>query len=227
MSNDVPTPRVNFMSEGDRAMPVWLEDAWMQRYLDRELSDAEVHWFESYCLERDHLLARIEADLEVRDLLDAHSDVLRQAVRPPGSARGWAWLRPAAAAAACLVLGLAIGNLVPLSTGSPGLAVLEPNVTRLMFDTYRGTESAVRVDHAASRSASVLLDVAVPDQAEAIAVHVGDARIDGLHASSDGFISALVPRDALRARRLSITYSLHGATVARELAVPERWESSP
>ncbi len=227
MSNDAPTPRVDFMSEGDRAMPAWLEDAWMQRYLDRELSDAETHWFEGYCLERDHLLARIEADLEVRDLLDAHRDVLREPARTPEPSRGRAWLRPAAAAAACLVLGLAIGSLAPLGTGSPDLAAPEPNVTRLMFDTYRGAESAVRVDHAASRSAMVLLDVAVPDQAEAIALHLGDARIDGLHASSDGFVSALIPRDALRSRRLSVTYSLHGATVERELAVPERWESPP
>lgn len=47
-------------------MPHWLERAWMDRYLDRELDDGERDWFEAYLLDRPLLVEELEADEAVR-----------------------------------------------------------------------------------------------------------------------------------------------------------------
>ncbi len=50
-------------------MPNWLERAWMDRYLDRELTDEERNWFEAYLLDRPQLIEELEADEAVREAL--------------------------------------------------------------------------------------------------------------------------------------------------------------
>lgn len=47
----------------------WMENAWLVRYLDRQLSDDEVAAFEAYALDKPELLALIEADTNLRDAL--------------------------------------------------------------------------------------------------------------------------------------------------------------
>jgi hypothetical protein len=50
-------------------MTAWLEQAWMVRYLDRQLAGEEATWFEAYALDKPELLAMIEADTRLRDAL--------------------------------------------------------------------------------------------------------------------------------------------------------------
>jgi len=50
-------------------MNAWLEQAWLTRYLDRQLASDEVTWFEAYALDKPELLAMIDADTHFRDAL--------------------------------------------------------------------------------------------------------------------------------------------------------------
>ena len=52
-------------------MKVWLEQAWLGRYLDRRLSADETTWFESYVLDKPELLAMLETDTGLRDAMAA------------------------------------------------------------------------------------------------------------------------------------------------------------
>src|SRR5512144_1617402 len=51
-------------------MTPWLEQAWMERYLERQLADDELEWFEAYLLDKPHLLDRWSTDLALRDGVD-------------------------------------------------------------------------------------------------------------------------------------------------------------
>ncbi len=50
-------------------MNAWLEQAWLTRYLDRQLASDEATWFEAYVLDKPELLAMIDADTRFRDAL--------------------------------------------------------------------------------------------------------------------------------------------------------------
>jgi hypothetical protein len=50
-------------------MNAWLEQAWLTRYLDRQLASDEATWFEAYALDKPELLAMIDADTRFRDAL--------------------------------------------------------------------------------------------------------------------------------------------------------------
>jgi hypothetical protein len=52
-------------------MTAWLEQAWLARYLDRQLAGDETTWFEAYVLDKPELLAMIDADTRFRDALAA------------------------------------------------------------------------------------------------------------------------------------------------------------
>lgn len=74
-------------------MTAWLEQAWLARYLDRQLSSEESTWFEAYVLDKPELLATIEADTRLRDVLAAdatarHGDRLILPESPATAATG-------------------------------------------------------------------------------------------------------------------------------------------
>jgi hypothetical protein len=54
-------------------MKAWLEQAWLSRYMDRDLSSEETTWFESYALDKPELLAMIETDTHLRDAVAANA----------------------------------------------------------------------------------------------------------------------------------------------------------
>jgi hypothetical protein len=56
-------------------MSTWLEQAWLIRYLDRQLAGEEAQWFETYAMERREVLATIEADTRLRDALAAAASI--------------------------------------------------------------------------------------------------------------------------------------------------------
>lgn len=51
---------------GER-MKAWLENAWMQHYLARELDDDDTAWFEAYLMDKADLVELIERDTALRD----------------------------------------------------------------------------------------------------------------------------------------------------------------
>ena len=60
----------------------WLERAWMDRYLARELTEPESDWWEAYILAHPHLAAELEADEAVR----AHTAAAGAALTAPDPA---------------------------------------------------------------------------------------------------------------------------------------------
>jgi hypothetical protein len=62
-------------------MAPWLEQAWLMRYLDRQLGADEQAWFEGYLLDKPELLDQVEADTALRDAVAAQQG----AQHAPGS----------------------------------------------------------------------------------------------------------------------------------------------
>ncbi len=60
-------------------MSAWLEQAWLARYLDRQLDGDEAAWFEAYVLDKPELLTMIDADNRLRDALAAEPRAARGA----------------------------------------------------------------------------------------------------------------------------------------------------
>jgi len=232
-----------------RRLSAWLEQAWLLRYLERQLTDDETTWFEAYLLDKPELLSSIEADADLRDALAveaarnglsgardagaAHGpadvaaglasidaiaandaqptavmaiDAQRQAplYRPP------AWL----GLAASLFVGLGAGWVVSGARAPESAApALMASPTRIVYDTMRGEAAPPRVEHADSKSAYVLIEVAVPPGAENISLKFGAAPEQALTASPDGFVSFLVGRSDLKtARNAQLAYR-SGATL--------------
>ncbi|HEX7915622.1 hypothetical protein [Rudaea sp.] len=48
-------------------LAAWLETAWLERYLDRQLSAEEVAWFETYVIDKPDLLQKIDMDSDLWD----------------------------------------------------------------------------------------------------------------------------------------------------------------
>jgi hypothetical protein len=205
------------MIDPHHPLPDWLEDAWMQRYLNRELTGPEEAAFEAYCLDRAHLLARIEADTALRDVLAANSDLV-----PAGNRLADA--RPArhprfAALAASLLIGV-LGGGMAWQLITPAASV-EGELTRVFFDTERGETGTARVDHAQSNSQFVLIDVVVPSGATNVQARIGSADWTPVSVANDGVSSILVSRAVLRGQReVTLAYQQGDQVVERALPLP-------
>jgi hypothetical protein len=214
-------------------MPEWLESAWLQRYLDRQLSDPESEWFEAYMLDKPHLIDAIDADTDLRDGLDGANGptVAASAVTPKRAGKRLAWLRSTAgrarsmAWAASLVLAWAVGwTLASLNPGGTieATALVVASPPRVVFDTLRGVETPPLVHPGDPDSQHVLVEVGLPPDAEAIALVLPDgAAAIPLVLSPDGFVTVLLPRHRLTATApLRITYRSAGSEQQRLLALP-------
>lgn len=212
----------------------WLEDAWLERYLDRQLTATETAWFEAYMLDKPRLIAAVDSDTALRDglhawhaqqgsdtgaidLADAHRT--KQAVKPNqrSTSRG-AWFRPLSMAAAMVLAAMlgasAVRWMVPAEISVPEIA--SPN--RIVFDTLRGSASAPLVDRSDDTSAPLLIDIAVPMQATAVVAHFSDQSSLPLPISADGFVSLTGPRDAMLARSpIRISWLLDGEAQERHV----------
>jgi hypothetical protein len=78
----LPAGTTDAMSLTDPATPLapWLEQIWLDRYLDRELDEGAHAAFETYLLTRPHLIAALEADNALRALM--HAAAARAPVLP-------------------------------------------------------------------------------------------------------------------------------------------------
>lgn len=206
-------------------MPAWLEQAWLERFLDRELAPSEQAWFEAYVLDKPELLERIEADSAVRALVHADAKAFAgvaeshdnpSAATPIELPRGGRSLRRPPRAywplAACFVLGLGFGGLVlqSLPGAGPGAGLSAPS--RLVYDSLRGSYGGPRVHPGDPAAALLIVDVALP-----IGSTLESARLEGdsgsealplAPISAEGFATWTLPAQWRGQGRLLIQVSL-------------------
>lgn len=219
----------------------WMENAWLVRYLDRQLSDDEVAAFEAYALDKPELLALIEADTNLRDALseaalNTPGDVADQHVATDAQAHITDVLQPSPARlpiahgvrsmwtsmAASLLLGLGMGWIGERAWSPDHSQALIANPTRIIYDTLRGEASLPRIEHADSKSDYVLVEIAVPPEAKQIILNIENTAEQTFTESPDGFISALINKNALtRAPGIFMRYQLKGITQQRTLSLTE------
>jgi hypothetical protein len=186
---------------GSNPMARWLEDVWLGRYLDRELSDEEQTWFETYMLDKPHILEQVDADTRLGDsLARASESSSAKASAPPhqsgttlrGKPRG-----PALAIAASLLLGLGLGVVIPGLRNDNTAIIASP--PRIVFDTMRGAGTTTLSEAGSANSKLLIVDIAAPIGAPISAASVW---IDGKQTtlptpviSSEGFVTFVVPAD--------------------------------
>lgn len=221
-------------------LPDWLEQAWLQRYLDRELSPPEIEWFETYAIDKPALIDAIEADNTLRDALHAwYAQEQRAAATRPPASIGQApatptttrhrrmsprWLRPLAAAASLAVAAVFGAGASRWLASDDGMTAAIPAVSsprRVVFDSLRGTNGdAPQVEPARVGADPLLIDIAVPAQAEAVAAHFADGTVLPLVVSDDGFVSLVGrPEQLQRLTPIRLSYTVNGVASERPLDI--------
>ncbi|HEY8010777.1 MAG TPA: hypothetical protein VIE67_07225 [Rudaea sp.] len=238
-------------------MSTWLEQAWLARYLDRQLDGDETAWFEAYVLDKPELLAMIDADNRLRNALagrpgavvrtDASAGQDNRAGGATGAATNVA-TNPASisgdkrvvqfpkrsplqswlAVATALVLGLGIGGIGMRSLAPSQSASVIASPTRIIYDTMRGEATPPRVEHADSQSPYVLVEVAVPPGAEHITLHIEGVPDQPLTKSPDGFVSFLATRSTLSTKKsVSLELSINEQYRVLSIDTPNLGKNSP
>ncbi len=229
------TPASNYID-----MPSWLEDAWMDRYLERQLTEEESAWFEVYMLSRPHLVARLQLDNDLRDGLAAGADPtavtsLDRFMQTPSKERpdpeaerrigtngparptfAMSGFALAASVAAAALIGALTVLRFPPDIKSTSVAIASP--PRVVFDTLRGTRGDAVLHAGNPASRYVLIEVSLPTAANG-AIYVGtDGRELPVSPGVDGFASVLVPSASLiAAAPPRLRYSINGRVVERVL----------
>ena len=227
---------------GEKLSPS-LEDAWLQRYLDRELSQQEEFWFESYALDKPRLLDAIERDTDLRDGLHAwHAEQGRNgavtadatdAAIPASTGTSHSghtvttespqpkpasWFKPFAIASG-LALAVLLGASAyrwMLPTDATEASVATPS--RLMFDVLGGSGEPSVSEQSTDLSAPVLIDVTVSPHAEAVIAYFADHSSMALPVSRKGVVSLIGSRSALLNRSpIRIAWRLDGQQQERVL----------
>lgn len=127
-----------------------------------------------------------------------------------------AWL----AVAASLVLGVGLGWIGAQGRiSAPPTEGLVANPTRIVFDTTRGEPSPPRREHDDASSPYLLVEVAVPANAQNIRLRTRNGDQRSLSPSPDGFVNFLIGRTRVAAEApLEILYSIDGRQLRRELS---------
>jgi hypothetical protein len=195
---------------GSNPMARWLEDVWLGRYLDRELSDEEQTWFETYMLDKPRILELVDADTRLREGMARISEPSSTAISAPPQQSG-ATLRgkprgPALAIAASLLLGLGLGTILPgMRIDSTAIIASPP---RVVFDTMRGEGTTTLSEPGSADSKVLIVDIATPVSTPVISA---SAWIEGRQTvlptptvSSEGFVTFVVPADWRNRARIDI-----------------------
>lgn len=195
------------MNASRHRMADWLEQAWLARYLDRDLDEAEVAWFEAYALDKPHLLDALDADEHVRTTVQAGSTRILAdedagsvpassgplpvgARTPRGNIIWLAW-------AASFALGLGLGWFVFERDESTHFAEAIAAPPRTIYDTLRGELSAPREEPGDSASPIRLYEMPIPFGAHVVHAH---AEVNGERialpvppVSADGYVTFALP----------------------------------
>lgn len=201
-------------------LSAWLEQAWLDRYLERRLDADESAWFEAYVLDKPHLLRAIELDTDLRDGMAVATPA---ASAPDGAERATAPRRSLprwVALAATLVMGLGLGWIgTGLQDRGIGTGIASP--PHIVFDTLRGESQAARADGGGGDV--VLVDIAVPAAATQVTLQLAPQRLLALRVGPDGFATAIVPAALARpGTSAELRYRDGGTDVIRTLQWPAR-----
>lgn len=195
---------------GSNPMARWLEDVWLSRYLDRELSDEEQTWFETYMLDKPRILELVDADTRLGEGLVRVSDAPTTALSAPPHQSG-ATLRskprgPGLAIAASLLLGLGLGVILPGLRNDDTAIIASP--PRIVFDTMRGEGTTALSEPGNADSRVLIVDIAAPVSTPILSA---SAWIDGRQTalptptiSSEGFVTFVVPANWQRRARIEL-----------------------
>jgi hypothetical protein len=198
-------------------MTAWLEQAWMERYLDRQLGEDELEWFEAYLLDKPHLLDRWSTDLALRDGVDLLNQrggaseatpALQELQAPPppatvrpvphvrvSAARRRQWHLTALAASVAIAFGSGFLLNGAVRPGHDDLLIPDP--TRVVIDSSRGGGQQDNVENAGSASEFVLVDALVPPDATYVAVRGPGMPERKLNVSKDGVATLLLRRSEI------------------------------
>jgi hypothetical protein len=224
-------------------MTAWLEQAWMERYLDRQLSGDELEWFEAYLLDKPHLLDRWSTDLALRDGVDLLSRRGGADEASPTPAESPAAPSPfasspaphdrvmtprrrqshLAALAASILVAFGSGYLLSgnIRSGREDALIADP--TRYVIDVSRGDGGPGQaVENAASKSEFVLLDALVPPDADYVAVRGAGMPERRLTVSKDGVVTLLLRRSEIgRVGPLTLVIKTGGREFERPLPLDQ------
>jgi len=231
-------------------MADWLEQAWLERYLARQLGAEERDWFEAYLLDKPELVGLIEVDSDLKDALSVQAATTAlpaltepiarpaaqapdleprsgsgntsvvslkvptspRAARQPSSPR---WFALAATVTLAIGTGWFASTLFRSRETNLGLVA---NPTRIVYDTMRGESTPPQVQHEASGSDVLLIEVGVPATAEHVLLEIKGRPSAPLAVSADGFVSFLLTRStASKNQSARIRYQIDGREVVRNL----------
>ena len=223
-------------------MTPWLEQAWMERYLERQLAGDELEWFEAYLLDKPHLLDRWSTDLALRDGVDLLKRQGKTAEASAGSSESPAssasalpspashhramasrrrqWHAPALAASILVAFGSGYLLNGLDRTGRGDMLIADP--TRIVIDVSRGGESERNVENPSSTSEFVLIDALVPPEATYVAVRGPGMPERKLSVSKDGVASLLLRRSEIdRIGPLTLVIKAGGREFERPLSLKQ------
>lgn len=198
----------------------WLEQAWLQRYLDRELTEDEIIWFETYLLRHPSLASWLEADNLLRDAVAVSKDL------PEASASGKHILgiwRPMLAAA-CTVMAVGLGWFAGQQRQLPEYAV----PSRVLYDTFRGSETPTSLVQSplptGEQSPIYIADIAVPAGASISRIETIDSPDAKVLSTdpivSDGFLTLVLPNHWRGKVVLQLTWRLANGQPETTMRVP-------
>lgn len=166
-------------------LAAWLETAWLERYLDRQLSAEEVAWFETYAIDKPDLLEKIDADSDLRDAMHSekavddgitvHGNV--SLLHPKGSKRRFgrsSGLALLGLAASCL-LGVGISRMLGSDEHGQSL-IVSPD--RIFVDLMRDADTSKRdkeiLSDEGKQSDYVQIEAALPAGSERAVLSIED-----------------------------------------------------
>jgi hypothetical protein len=177
--------------QGTQLAP-WLERAWLERYLERELEPSEVEWFEAYALERPGLVAQIEIDNDLRDGLEM-SETARDVRIVTSSKRRIRLNVGVASWAAALLIGFSLGHYAFVQKSDQSFVA---NPVHILVDTRRGTTESID-DRTFADATHFVVDIALPDDVKTAQARLKNGRVVPLSVSNDGFAAIFVEKRGL------------------------------
>lgn len=143
--------------------------------------------------------------------------------RPHLRKRAWNWT----GLAASLLLGSCIGFFgFHLTSHHVPSSALVGSPTRVVFDVMRGGPEVVTVEHSDSSSPFVLVEIAVPPDAEQFVLNADSGQKLSLSPTPDGFVSVLVPREVFDSTiSMTLEFRIGSEESKVEIELQHKWES--
>lgn len=198
-------------------MAAELERRWLDRYLNRELSEIDRDWFESYLLDKPDLLVYLEADTALGDGLRALAaqGELEPLLHPGhGERRRMPML---AAAAAGLLLGICGTLLMTAQTPMP----VDVSPPEMLLEVSRGSSSKLIVEAGNPLARVGVISISLPPlatldsvqwtSADGVSMPLPNARIN-----RDGMLILVLPRAEISGSSLTVELTDQG-TPQRQL----------